>query len=206
MVRSILSIVASAFIFLSTTVGQNLFEITNAKFDWKCNAKYLNVTHEPTKHMETGNWNLQLLKDLPNLHVDKLIRNALFKLFFFFFQLHVYVKLQKSETILVNHSINLCYLRKTRNANMFLRKLMDVLTTNLDFTFKCPFKKGNYTKKNVITFTDINHPDVYIPSFIRKKLELEVVEINYEFKTKKNGELEVLFAVKELWYFKLATI
>jgi hypothetical protein len=97
-------------------------------------------------------------------------------------------------------------MRKNRNANMFLRILMDDLTKNLNFTMKCPFKKGNYTKKNHVLNPDINKPGVFIPSFIKKKLELEVVEVNYEFQTKKNGEFEVLLAFEEVWNYTLATM
>jgi len=68
---------------------------------------------------------------------------------------------------LVNHTINLCSMERSRRANIFIRLIMDTILRNFDIQLKCPIKKGLQVHLNERSYAKTNAEIVrYIPSFV----------------------------------------
>lgn len=143
-----------------------------------CNIKYLNVYRNETN----GNGNLDALyftvfKDIPNISLE------------------IFVKLTKSNYVLVDYTINLCHIEKNRRRNIFVRFWMDELLNSFDFKPKCPMKKGIYTIKQRAT----NHGKqsaFYIPSLFRFNDSFEALLTGH---TKIQNERVDMFKIDEMW-------
>jgi hypothetical protein len=130
----------------------------------------------PDKSSKFSEVRLTLLRDIPNLFMK------------------LTLKFLNSNFVVCDNTFNACFIEKYRRANVFTKYFLGVLIDNLDFTIRCPLKKGNYTLKE--RDIDIAKNSLYIPSFLQIN---DTVKLDISLFFKQRGEIKNIFEVHELW-------
>lgn len=116
-------------ILLHTKQGQ---EFKTVNFDYSFNKSLCFLEFDEANLTFIGASKYTLLRDFRNLEVN------------------ITIKSLRTENVLIDKNINLCFFARQRKSNIFFRFFFDDIFKYANFRFECPFKKVS-CKANKIT-------------------------------------------------------
>ncbi|CAO1334303.1 unnamed protein product [Diamesa hyperborea] len=151
------------------------FKIKRLNFD--VDPEFFKVIREPRNKTHDGAIKINILRDLPNLHFQMILKAI------------------NSNIIIFNKTINFCFFRRQKNSNIMFRLLFANVASTVKFKIECPFKKGVY-EIEARPFETAKTSSLFLPGYIPIN---EKILFNPTAFTEIKGQVKTIFNSSEIW-------